>query len=165
MRLLDPRGWHESGNVVREKLSGIDAFRFVRFTCPSEVERDAGKVLGVLCHLEGVTGVIGGQIRNENEGLSGSLLVIVHRDVVGFDLRHGSLSFRMCSVSPYAPVMASRWKVSCRPLLATLAAVVTQDTQDTAPYTRHSIILASERLSKVRASSGSPYMRLPSEGN
>src|SRR5216683_6900163 len=119
MRLMDPRGMHESGNIVPQKLGGIDALGFVRFTCPSQVEREAGKVLGVLCHLEGVTGVIGGQIRKENERLSGSLLVIVHRDVVGFDFRHGSLSFRMCSVSLYAPVPASRWKVSCRPLLAT----------------------------------------------
>jgi len=74
MRLLDSRDLHESGNIVREKFGGIDALWFVGFTCPSEVERDAGKVLGVLCHLEGVTGVIGGQVGNENEGLTGSLL-------------------------------------------------------------------------------------------
>src|SRR5229473_4511571 len=123
MRLLEPQSIHESGNIVSKIFGGIDAFGLVRFTCPSQVERDAGKVLGVLCHLEGVTSVIGGQIRKENERLSGSLLVIVHRDVVGFDFRHESLSFRMCSVSLYAPVPASRWKVSCRPLLATLAAV------------------------------------------
>src|SRR6266849_4491553 len=103
MRLMDPRGLHESGNIVPQKLGGIDAFGFVRFTCPSEVERDAGKVLGILCYLEGITGVIGGQIRNENQRLSASLLVIVYRDVVGFDLRHGSLSFRICSVSHYTP--------------------------------------------------------------
>jgi hypothetical protein len=49
-------------------------------------------VLGVLRHLEGVTGVICGQVGNENEGLSGSLLLIVHGEVVGFDLGHGSFS-------------------------------------------------------------------------
>ena len=60
MRLWDPHGPHESGNVVGEKFGGIDAFRFVRLPCPSQVERDAGKVLGVFCDLERVTGVIGG---------------------------------------------------------------------------------------------------------
>src|SRR6266851_3879729 len=99
MCLPDPCGLHERGNIVREKLGGIDAFGLVGFTCPSEVERDACKVLSVLCHLEGVTGVIGGQVRNENEGLTASLLVIVHRYVAGFDLRHGSQSFRECPVS------------------------------------------------------------------
>src|SRR5712692_427140 len=92
MRLCDAQGADESGNVVCEKLSGIGAFRFVGFASPSEVERDAGKVLGIFCHLEGVTGVIGGQVGNENEGLASSLLVIVHGDVVCFDLRHVSLS-------------------------------------------------------------------------
>src|SRR5438105_5898803 len=100
MRLLDSRDLHESGNVIREKFGRIGSLWFVGFTCPSEIQRDASKVLGVLCHLEGVTTVIGGQVGDENEGLTVSLLVIVHRDVVGFDLRHGSQSFRVCSVSP-----------------------------------------------------------------
>src|SRR6266702_8962218 len=102
MRLLEPQSIHESGNIVSKIFGGIDAFGLVRFTCPSEVQRDAGKVLGVLCHLEGVTSVFGGQIRNENKRLSASLLVIVHHDVVGFDLRHWSLSIRTYSVSLYA---------------------------------------------------------------
>src|SRR6201987_5316154 len=99
MRLLDSRGLHEGGNIVRKKFGGIDARWFVRFACPSKVERDAGKVLGVLCHLEGMTGMIGGQKRKQNEGLTRSPLVIVHRDVVGLDLRHGNQSFPMSSAS------------------------------------------------------------------
>src|ERR1700730_7015122 len=99
MRLLDSRGLHEGGNIVRKKFGGIYARWLVRFACTSKVERDAGKVLGVLCDLEGITGMIGGQKRKENEGLPRALLVIVHRDVVGFDLRHGNQSFPMWSVS------------------------------------------------------------------
>src|ERR1700680_1933561 len=109
MHLADLQGLHKSGNIVGEKLGGIDAFGFVCFASPSEVERDAGKMLGVLRHLEGVAGIISGQKRNENEGLSGSLLVIVHRDVVGFDLRHKSQSFRMCSVLPLRPTGAKSY--------------------------------------------------------
>src|SRR5712692_9754617 len=123
MRLLNPHGIHESDNIVRENLGGIHAFGFVRFTSPPEVQRDAGKVLGVLCHLEGVTSVIGSQIRNENQRLSSSLLVIVYRDVVGFDLRHGSLSFHISSVTHYTPESqkkASRIKPGRRGLVEML---------------------------------------------
>ena len=91
MCLLNPHGIHESGNIVSKNLGGIDAFGLVRFTCPSKIERNAGKVLlGVLRHLEGIAGMIGGQVWNENEWLTSSLLVVIHRDVIGFDLRHGS---------------------------------------------------------------------------
>ena len=77
--------------IVRKQLDGIGAFRFVAFASPSEVERDAGEVLRIFGDLKGVTGVIGGQVGNEYEWIAGSLLVIVHGDVVGFDLRHTSL--------------------------------------------------------------------------
>src|SRR5438309_1584233 len=103
MRLADPQGLHKGGDIVREQLGGIDSFGLICFTSPAEVERYACKVLRVLCHLEGVAGVISSQKRNQNEGLSSSLLVIVHRDVVGFDLGHESQSFRMCVIFPIRP--------------------------------------------------------------
>src|ERR1700675_1766320 len=84
---------HESGNIFGQEFGGVSAFRFVSFTGPAKVERDAGKVLGVLGHLKGVTGVIGGQVRNENQGLAGSLLLIVYGDAVRSDLRHRSSSW------------------------------------------------------------------------
>jgi hypothetical protein len=59
MSSSNSHGLHESGNIVRKRLGGIGTVRFVRFTGPSQVKRDARKVFGVLCHLEGVTGVIG----------------------------------------------------------------------------------------------------------
>src|SRR6266545_3066217 len=68
------------------------AVGFVAFPRSAEVDGEAGEVLGVLRHLEGVTSVIGGQVGNEDQRFSGSLLVIVHGDVIGFDFRHGSLS-------------------------------------------------------------------------
>ena len=92
MRLWDPKGLHESSDVIGEKFSGIGAFRFIGFASPPQVQRNAVRVLGIFFHLEGVTGVIGAQEGNENERLIASLLVIVHRDVVCLDLRHASLS-------------------------------------------------------------------------
>src|SRR6266849_2221843 len=108
MSLPNPQLTHESGDVIGEKLSGIGTIRCVTFASPSEVERDAGKVLGVLCHLEGVTGVIGGQVGNENERLAGSLLVIVHGEVVCLDLRHwGSLLSNVCQPPARGSSLAS----------------------------------------------------------
>lgn len=98
MRLWDSQGPHERGNIVGENLGGIGAVRFVGFASPSEVEGDAGVMLGIFCHLKGITGVIGGQVRNENQGLAGPLLVIVHSEVVRFDLGHGNPSFRTALV-------------------------------------------------------------------
>jgi len=66
---------HKRCDIIREKLAGIDAFGFVAFTRPAEVDGDAGKMLGVLGYLEGITGVIGGQIGNEDQRFSISLLV------------------------------------------------------------------------------------------
>ena len=51
-----------------------------------------GEVPGVLRHLKCVTGVIRGQVRNENERLTRSLLVVVHRDRVGGYFGHWSSS-------------------------------------------------------------------------
>jgi len=106
MRLSDSQGPHKSGNVVGEKLGGIGALSFVRFPCPPQVERNARKVLGIFCDLEGITGVIGGQVRNENKRLAGSLLVLVYGDVVRFDLRHGNLSW-LDGIKSKAPLQFS----------------------------------------------------------
>ena len=83
-----PISLHERRNIVGENFSGIDSFRFVGFTRASEIERDACKVLGVFRYLERITGVIGAQVRNKNKWFTSPLLVIVHGDVVCFDLGH-----------------------------------------------------------------------------
>src|SRR5438552_1237854 len=71
---------HKRGNVVCEKLSRVGTFRFVRFASSPEVERYAGEVLGVFRYLKSVTGVVGGQVRNENEGLATNLHDLGVRD-------------------------------------------------------------------------------------
>jgi len=59
-------------------------------------------MLGVLGHLEGIAGAIGGQIGKEDQRFSSSLLVIVYGYVIGFDFRHG------VSPSDYGPLRRSR---------------------------------------------------------
>src|ERR1051326_504779 len=83
MRLSDSRSLHESGHIVCQKLRGILAFRFVGFTSPPQVKREASEVLGIFGDLEGIAGVIGSQIRNENEGITGSWLLKIYCDFFG----------------------------------------------------------------------------------
>ena len=54
-----------------------------------EVDRHAREVLGVLGRLEGVAGVVGGEVGNEDERLPGSLRLVVHRNVPDGRGRHG----------------------------------------------------------------------------
>ena len=46
------------------------------------------KCFAYSAHLKCVAGVIRGQVRNENEWLSRSLLVVVHRDLAGAYFGH-----------------------------------------------------------------------------
>ena len=54
---------HESRNIVGEKLRRINAFRFIAFASPSEVERNTSKVLGVFRHLNVSAGLKGSHYR------------------------------------------------------------------------------------------------------
>src|SRR6266566_2722843 len=93
MRLPYPQRSHECSNIVGENLCRIFTFRLITFPSPSEVQRYAGEMLGIFRHLKSVTGVIGGQEGDENQRIACSLLLVVHRDVICFDLRHGILLF------------------------------------------------------------------------
>ena len=91
MRLLDPDRLHEAGDVVREEFGRIGPVRLVALARATRIERDAGEMLGVVGDLKRVTGVVGGEIGDEHQGLARSLLVVVDRDVVDLDLGHRGL--------------------------------------------------------------------------
>ena len=83
---------HKRGSIVGKKFGGIDAFRFVTLSCPAQVDGETGEVFRVLSNLESITGMVSGEIRNQDQRLSRSLLVIVDGDVVAFDFRHRGIS-------------------------------------------------------------------------
>src|SRR3954447_9633409 len=89
MRLSDSDGLHESCNIVREIFDAVIAFGLTTLSRSTKVERKAGKLFRVFRHLEGITGRIGCQVRNQDKGLTRPLLVIVDRYVVGLCFRHG----------------------------------------------------------------------------
>ena len=89
---VDAESIHERGDIVSESFGGIRDIGVVRVTGPAKVERDASEVLGKLRHLEGITAMIGSEVGNENDGIARALLLIIHGEV-GFDLRHGEVSF------------------------------------------------------------------------
>src|SRR5262249_22286416 len=88
---LDSNRLHKSGDVVGKQFHRIGAVRLVGLACSSRVKRDTGEVLGVVSDLKGITGMIGGEIGNENKWLSRSLLLVVDGDSVGLDFRHAYL--------------------------------------------------------------------------
>ena len=49
-------------------------------------------MLCVLRNLESVTGMVSGEVGDQDQRCSRSLLVIVDGDVIGFNFRHGGIS-------------------------------------------------------------------------
>jgi len=93
-----PQGLHKGVHIIGKEFRGIDSFRLVSFASPPWIDGDAGKVLGVLGNLESIAGAIRGQERNQDQRLSGSLLIVVHGDTVRFDLGHLIVSFLLWCV-------------------------------------------------------------------
>src|SRR6266542_1776913 len=57
----------------------------------AKVDRDAGVVLGVVGHLEGVAGLVDGEVGDEHHWFPGALLLVVDVDVVGAHCWHATL--------------------------------------------------------------------------
>ena len=91
MRFGDAHRLHERRNIVGKQFRRVGALRLVRFAGSPQVHGNGGEVLRVLRHLKGVTSVIRGQVGNEDERLTRSLLVVIHRDRVGDYFRHRTL--------------------------------------------------------------------------
>ncbi len=88
---------HERAHIVGDQFGGIGAGRFVGLAGAARIDRDAREVPRVLGDLEGVTGVIGRQIWDQDQRFSGSLSLVVDRDAVGGDLGHLVSPFGYCS--------------------------------------------------------------------
>jgi hypothetical protein len=71
-------------------LGRVDARRVVAFSGSAKIERNACEVFRVLADLKCIACVIGGQIRDQDDRLSGPLLLVVQGEIAGFDLGHGS---------------------------------------------------------------------------
>src|SRR6266568_247361 len=93
MCLLYPQRLHELSNIIGKEFGRVGPFGFVGFTRAPQVYGDTGEVFGVLGDLKSVTGVISRQIRDKDERLSCTLLVVVDGDLVCLDFWHGANSF------------------------------------------------------------------------
>jgi hypothetical protein len=86
-------GLHERGHVVGEQLGGVGALRLAAQPCPAQVNGEAGEVLGVVRDLERITGLVGREIRDEDQRLALALDLVVDVNAVRLDRRHhGPLS-------------------------------------------------------------------------
>jgi hypothetical protein len=90
--LVDPERLQEGRDIVGHELRRVITGGLVALSRAARIDRDAREVLGVLGDLEGVAGVVRGEVRDEQQGLARALLFVVHRDVANLDLRHGRTS-------------------------------------------------------------------------
>src|SRR5713101_6958025 len=97
MGMLYPQRLHQRRDIIGKELGRVGPLGLVTFTRASQVHRDTGEVLGVLGDLKSVTGVISRQIRDKDERLSCSLLVIV--DVISFARTFGMLPSPFLTIS------------------------------------------------------------------
>src|ERR1700722_11243669 len=88
MRFLDADRAHESGDVVGEQFGRISSVWLVGLAGSARIQRNAGEMLGVVGDLEGVTGIVGGKVRDEHKRLARPLGLVVDGDVVDLDLGH-----------------------------------------------------------------------------
>ena len=88
MRSLDADRAHEGGDVVGEQFGRIRSVGLIGFAGAARIKRNASEMLGIVGDLEGVTGVVGGKVRDEHKRLARPLGLVIHRDVVDFDLGH-----------------------------------------------------------------------------
>jgi hypothetical protein len=91
---VDAQFGHEGGDVVGVLLGRVGALGLVALPRPPQVDRDAGVVLGELGELEGVAGVVGGEIGKEDQRLTRTRRLVVHGDVPHRRGRHGVSSRR-----------------------------------------------------------------------
>jgi hypothetical protein len=86
--LFDSDGVEEGGGLVGIALGRVRPGRLVALARARKVERDAAEVLGIRGQLKRVAGVIGGQIRDQQQRLAVPLHVVVEREFVYLDLWH-----------------------------------------------------------------------------
>src|SRR6266498_168426 len=88
-----PQSLHERHDVIGKQFGRVRPLGLVTLTLTPEVQRDTCEVLGVVGDLKSVTSVISGQVRDQDERLSCSLLVVVHGYIAHLDFRHLVVSF------------------------------------------------------------------------
>jgi hypothetical protein len=90
VRAADPGRLHEPGDVVGEKLRGVDAVRLGGQAGAAQVHAVAGEMLGVLGNLERIAGLVGSKVWNEHKRLAVTLNLVINVDPVGLNDWHAS---------------------------------------------------------------------------
>src|SRR6266545_6813929 len=86
---LDPDCAQEGGDLVGMAVGRVRSWRLVALARAGKVDRDAAEVLGVRRQLERVAGVVRGRVRDQQERLALPLHLVVDREPVHLNLRHG----------------------------------------------------------------------------
>jgi hypothetical protein len=96
---LDLERGEKGCGIVGKEPRRIWTGRFVALPGAAWVEGDAGEMLGVVCHLERISGVVGRQIGDQQQWLARALLLVIYGYVIDLDLRHGPSSLGFAAES------------------------------------------------------------------
>ena len=106
--VVDPDDVEEGGDLVGIALGRVGAGRLVAVARAGKIDRDAAEVLGVGRHLERIAGVVGGEVRDEQERIAVALHVVVDREPIYLDLRHAHSLLSLVIAAPPSGGYAQR---------------------------------------------------------
>jgi hypothetical protein len=73
---------HKGGDIVREQFRCVGAAGLAAAARTAKVHREAREMLRVVLHLEGVALLVGGEVGDEDNGLTFPLDLVVNVDAV-----------------------------------------------------------------------------------
>jgi hypothetical protein len=92
--------------IIGKEFRGIGSSGLVCLASPPWTNGDAGKVVGVPGNLKRIAGAVRGQVRDQDQRLSGALLIVVHGEFVHLDFGHLIFSFLHRGVATSIPVFS-----------------------------------------------------------
>jgi len=114
---LNPYRAEEAGHLVRVALGRVRPRRLVAFARARKVDRDTAEVLGVGRELERIAGVVGAQVRDQQQRVALPLHVVADRQPIDVDLRDGRSSWFPVATARTS-LRAARMNSRIFPLLA-----------------------------------------------
>ena len=124
--VVDPHDVEEGGDLVGIGLGRVGAGRLVAVARAGKIDRDAAEVLGIGRQLERIAGVVGGEVRDEQERIAVALHLVVDREPIYLDLRHAHSLLSLVIAAPpsggYAQRRPACFRATCSALTRRLQA-------------------------------------------
>jgi hypothetical protein len=112
MRLFHPNSLHKCCDVIGKQLHRIGATGLVGLARTTWIDGKARELLRIVCDLEGITCIVCGEVRDEDQRLPRPLLLVVHRNSTCLDLGHATSSYTL-ALSSFTLLSSGVIKCGC----------------------------------------------------